>query len=105
MPKGIVCSSYKVSILLGAQEDAAGEDVKTPPRLSHSLHLDPFHHICHIALSVPLANTSILLFPQDTAPGAEVNLPPRLSHSLQREPFHHLCQRASSVPFTKYLTC
>ena len=70
----------------------------TPPRPSQPLQLEPFHHLCHMWLSVPRTKQSRRFDPHEATAGAEVSMPPRFSQPLQLEPFHHLCHIALSVP-------
>ena len=72
-----------------------------PPRSSQPLQLEPFHHLCHMWLSVPRTKQSSRFEPQEETAGADVQTPPRFSHPLQLDPFHHLCHIAMSVPRTK----
>ena len=50
--------------------------MRTPPRLSQPLQLEPFHHLCHMALSVPRTKVSIRFGPQETAAGDEAGRRP-----------------------------
>ena len=52
------CRAAKTSRRPDSQDDAAGVEVRTPPRLSQSLQ-PPSNHLCQSALSVPATKTSI----------------------------------------------
>src|SRR5215510_2894331 len=81
---------------LGPQDTAAVPEVRTPPRLSQP-DQPPLYHLCHIALSVPRANTSRRPEAHEDTPGSDVSVPPRLSQPDQ-PPLYHLCHSALSVP-------
>src|SRR5689334_14902953 len=51
----------------------------TPPRSSQPDQLEPFHHLCHIWLSVPVPNTSRRLADQEDTVGPATSTPPRFS--------------------------
>ncbi len=99
----IIGATHKTSMRPGPQDSALIHEFMTPPRLSQPPQVEPFHHLCHIALSVPCTKMSMRPTPQDTTAGASAvgKTPPRDFHPLQVEPFHHLCHIALSVPRTK----